>query len=165
MLTGILVPVVATRQVHLSQERVAPMSSSGRFRVSLHVSHPLRSAEDICTNFSLRTRYARSAGEPRSTIQGTPLNGKYAKTDVSFQIGDGVISNDDVLVSDFIDGALDSLPLSSIDDIILSGGSCFFFLGVYAEGNLLCDFHEGLLFRLASHRIGLKIDFYGGPDP
>ena len=34
----------------------------------------------------------------------------------------------------------------------------------YSEGNLLCDFDAGLLSRLADHHIGLKLDFYGGPE-
>jgi hypothetical protein len=102
---------------------------------------------------------------PRITKQGTTLGGVYASTDVSFAVSEGVISNDDVLIADFINGALDALPLGAIEQVVSSGGACFFFVGIYSEGNLLCDLDEGLLSRLASHRIGLKLDFYGGPDP
>jgi hypothetical protein len=56
------------------------------------------------------------------------------------------------------------LPLTAIDYIVASGGVIFFLVGVYSEGNLLCDFDAGLLSRLADHHIGLKLDFYGGPE-
>jgi hypothetical protein len=140
------------------------MNSSERFRVSLHVSHPKLPADDIAASFALRLRYARSAGAPRMTKQGKALGGTYAQTDVSFAVSDGVVSNDDVLLGEFVDRAVNALPLDALDQIVSSGGSCFFFLGIYAEGNILCDFDANLLSRLASHGIGLKLDFYGGPE-
>jgi len=140
------------------------MSDSGRFRVSLHVSHPRLPADEIVVSFDLPVRYARSVGALRMTKQGKNLGGTYGQTDISFAISDGVISNDDVLLGEFVDKALGSLPLNTIDQIVASGGSCFFFIGVYSEGNLLCDFDAGLLSRLSVYGIGLKIDFYGGPE-
>ena len=56
------------------------------------------------------------------------------------------------------------LPLSAIDQIVASGGAIFFLVGVYSEGNILFNFDVGLLSRLADHHIGLKLDFYGGPE-
>jgi len=69
-----------------------------------------------------------------------------------------------MLLSEFIDKTLDKLPLVEIDKIIESGGSCFFFIGIYSEGNMLCYFDAELLVRLSNHAIGLKFDFYGGPE-
>ena len=140
------------------------MSNSERFRVSLHVSHPSLPAQDIAVSFALKLRYARSVGEPRMTKQGKALGGLYAQTDISFAVSDGVMSNDDVMVGEFVNQALDTLPLSALDRIVSSGGSCFFFLGVYSDANSLCDFDAKILSRLAKHSIGLKLDFYGGPE-
>ena len=75
------------------------------------------------------------------------------------------MSNDDILVADFIDAALDDLPLIAIKENVNSGGECFFLLGIYSEGNLLCDFSAVVLSRLAWHGIGLKLDFWGGEGP
>jgi hypothetical protein len=140
------------------------MSKSGKFRVSLHVSHPTLSADDITGSFSLRPKYVRSVGCARTTKQGKDLGGVYSQTDVSFDVGDGLVDNDEVLLAEFIDQSVESLPLKTINSIVVSGGTCFFFIGIYSENNLLCDFGAGLLLRLANHGIGLKLDFYGGPE-
>lgn len=139
------------------------MSSAGQFRVSLHVSHPSLPADGILSAIALQPRYARSAGAPRVTKQGKELGGVYAKTNISFAVSDGVLSNDDVPLSEFVGRAMDELALSEIDQIVASGGACFFLVGIYSEGNLLCDFDASLLARLANHSIGMKLDFYGGP--
>ena len=140
------------------------MNSSGTYRASLHVSHPTLSAEKLTSSFSLIARYTRSVGAPRVTASGHALGGVYKKTDVSFLIGNGIVSNDDVMVAESIAGALDALPLMMIQEIIRTGGKCFFFLGIYSDGNILCDFSADLLSKLASNGIGVKLDFYGGPE-
>lgn len=43
-----------------------------------------------------------------------------------------------------------------------SGGECFFLLGVFSRNNIMNYFDAKPLNRLASQKIGLKIDFYGG---
>lgn len=140
------------------------MSSSGRFRVSFHVSHATLSADDITAAFPLKPKYARSVGARCITKLGEDLGGVYAQTDVSFAVSDGVVDNDEVLLADFVDQSVSGLPLDFIDRIVASGGICFFFIGVYSEGNLLCDFVASRLARLTDHGIGLKLDFYGGPE-
>ena len=140
------------------------MSNSGKFRVNLHVSHPKLSADEIAAPFALRPKYARSVGAHRITKLGEDLGGVYSQSDVSFVVSDGVVNNDEVLLDEFVDQSIHRLPLEAIHRIVASGGSCFFFVGVYSDGNLLCDFRADLLSRLAGHGIGLKLDFYGGPD-
>ena len=140
------------------------MSTSGKYRVTLHFSHPKLSADDIAATFPLKPRYARSIGAPRITTLGEVLGGVYLQTDVSFEVSVGLVDNDDVLVDEFVDQALRKLPLDAIDRIVGSGGTCFFLFGVYSEGNLLVDFSAALLSLLAEHGIGLKFDFWGGPE-
>lgn len=141
------------------------MSSSSRYRVSFHVSHSHLSADEICAAFPLKPRYARTAGEPKTTIRGIALDGVHSRTDVSFPIGQDVVLSDDVSIAEFIAKALNELPLCAIEDVISSGGSCFFFVGIYTEENLLFDLTGDLLSQLGDNRIGLKLDFYGGPGP
>jgi len=138
--------------------------TNSRYRVSLHLSHPTLSAEDAVVSFSQRIRYARSVGRPRVTRQGDLLGGVYAQTDVSLDVSDGVMSDDVRTITECIELAMNSLPLPQVDQIVASGGVCFFLVGVYSEGNILCDLNEVLLAQLARHRMGLKLDFYGGPE-
>ena len=139
------------------------MSGSGKFRVSLHISHHTLTADDITSSFSLQPKYARSVGAPRITKLGEDLGGIYRQTDVSFAVS-GLVNNDDILLVEFISQTLPNLPLKTIDHIVTSGGICFFFVGIYSHRNVLCDFTTDLLSRLVTHGIGLKLDFYGGPE-
>lgn len=147
-----------------SLQRIEMMNSSGKFRVSLHISHPDLSADEISAPFALRSKYSRSVGAQRITKLGEDLGGVYSQTDVSFMVSDGVIDNDDVQVADFVEKSLHSLPLKEIDGIVATGGVCFFLLGIYSDGNILCDFEASFLSSLSRHGIGLKLDFYGGPE-
>lgn len=140
------------------------MSNSGKYRVSLHISHPKLPAGDIAALFTLPPKYARSVGEPRTTRSGKELGGVYAQTDVSFAVSDGIVNNDSLLLAEFIDQAMCFLPLEEIKQMTASGGTCFFFIGIYSDKNLLCDFGAQLLLQLACYSIGLKLDFYGGPE-
>ena len=140
------------------------MSITGRYRVKLHVSHATMSAADVTAAFDLPVNYARSVGAQRETKNGQLLEGVYKRTDVSFFISDGVADNDNVLLPDLIRASLSGLPLTHTLAISSSGGLCFYFVGIYSQNNLLCDFDAKLLSALASHGIGLKLDFYGGSD-
>jgi len=140
------------------------MSITRRYRVKLHVSHPTWAAADVIAAFNFPVNYARSVGAQRETKNGELLEGLYKRTDVSFFISDGVADNDNVLLPDLIRASLSGLPLEHTYGISRSGGVCFYFVGIYSQGNLLCDFDAELLSALASHGIGLKLDFYGGPD-
>lgn len=140
------------------------MSESGMYRVSLHVSHPVCPAEEVVSTIGLEIRYSRSVGEPRVTKGGRSLGGIYARTDVCFDVSGGVISKHDILVDESIARALEMLPLSKIEQIVETGGTCFFLIGLYSEDSFLCDLNAGLLLTLGSNGIGLKLDFYGGPE-
>ena len=140
------------------------MSTSGKFRVSLRVFHPTLSADAITSEISFRTRFAHSVGAPRLTKSGNILGEVYSETDVSFAVSEKVLDTDEVLITEFIQQTLRDLSLEAIDRFIASGGSCFFSVGTYSEGNLMCDFDASLLSKLSVHGLGLRLDFYGGPE-
>jgi hypothetical protein len=98
------------------------------------------------------------------TKSGKNLGGIYAETDVSFDVSDGVLDNDDVLITEVIQRTLRDLPLEPINRFAASGGTCFFLIGIYSEANLMSDFDASLLSKLSVHGLGLRLDFYGGPE-
>lgn len=138
------------------------MDNPRSYKVSLHISHQELHADNILPHFSLATKYVRSVGERRVSKAGKELGGIYSQTDISFFVSEGVVNDDEITVSEFIDNALLFLPLTTIKDIVESGGACFFLIGVFSDGNMLCDFNVGFLSRLQQHGIGLKLDFWGG---
>ena len=140
------------------------MSNTGHFRISLHVSHPTLSADRIVSSFDLRPKYARSVGEPRLTKRGESLGGSYKRTDVSFHVSDNILSSENILTEELIEKSLNILPLDTISHITNTDGECFFLIGIFSGENFMCNFQSKLLTRLSEHGIGLKLDFYGGPD-
>jgi hypothetical protein len=138
------------------------MKNPRSYKVSLHISHPKLPANDITPFFPLVAKYVRSIGAHRVSKSGNELGGIYSQTDISFIVSDGVLNDDEITVAEFIDNALLSLPRSAIADIVASGGVCFFLIGVFSDGNMVCDFNVELLARLQQHGIGLKLDFWGG---
>jgi len=140
------------------------METSRKYRLRFHISHPELSSEYLTEMIGLTTAIERSVGMPRTTKSGKYLGGLYGRTDVSFNISDGVVNHDEKALPIFINDALKNLPLTKIKEITNSSGLCFFSVGVYSNGNMLCDFEASLLSELAKFGIGLKLDFYGGSD-
>lgn len=140
------------------------MSNSGRYRISLDVSHPTVHGEQIATSIGLPVRSLRSAGAKKITRSGRELGGNYEWTAVRFSVSDGVVHCDHSPFTEFLERALDDLPISSIAEVVASGSTASLVIGVYSEQNFQCDFSVSMLARLSSHGIGLTVDFYGGPD-
>lgn len=140
------------------------MNNSDTYRVSLSVMHPTLSVDDISPSFSFRTRYEKSVGARRIATNGSELGGVYPQTNISFDISDGVINYSEMLVEKFIENSMTKLPLSKIKKLVASGGICFLLIGIFAEKNVMCVFELDLLSQLQQHGIGLKFDFYGGPN-
>ena len=140
------------------------MNMISTFRVSFHVSHPNIPASEIESAFGLPTRYSRSAGNPRKTKQGIPLEGIYKETNVSFALHEQPLSFDDVSIDEFVMNALRSFDADYLRKIYESGGGCYFLFGVFSSGNVMFDFGVDVIQGLASLNIGVKFDFYGGED-
>jgi hypothetical protein len=142
--------------------RLEAMTNPVRYRVTFQITHPELTADEIETSFTLRPRYSRSVGSPKLTKNGKDLGGTYSKTDISFALSNDVIDNDMTWLTDFLENSLSDLPLSAIDRITCSGGTCYFLVGIFADRNIQYDFELPFLRQLVEHRIGLKLDFYGG---
>lgn len=140
------------------------MTQPSRYRLSLHVSHPALSAPDVIKHFVIPVRYARSVGEQRTTPTGTKLGGTYSETDVSFDVSQGVLSDDEIPFVDCIIDSLGKLPANEINEFISTGGECYYLAGIYTEDNILFYLPSKFLAALSSLAIGLKLDIYGGEE-
>jgi|GEM_PF-3057324 len=140
------------------------MTTSKKYRVTMIVTHPTITAEEIASAFSFKIRWAKSVGVARTNFAGEPRDGINERTNVCVEISDAVIDYEETDLTEFIDDCLSKLPLPTIDRVVASGGMCFFSIGIYTDGNMMCDFDENLMRKLADHKIGLKLDIYGGPE-
>lgn len=128
------------------------------------MAHPTVAAPEIVQHFAFPVRNSKSIGETRRTPTGRELGGVYQDTDVTFDVSGGVVQSDDLSLCDCISRSFRDLPQDAIRDFVATGGECFYLAGIYAEENVMVYFPSELLSRLSSSSIGLKLDFYGGPD-
>ena len=138
------------------------MSNTGRFSVTLLVTHPTLSADEIAAALMLRLKYGRSVGTPH-IINGKDTGRVHPRSFVDLAVSDGVLDNDEIELTDCIEKAMETIPLDALDQIVASGGECAFSVGIYSEKNIMSCFWPGLLSQLGDHDIGLDLDFYGGP--
>lgn len=140
------------------------MTNSNSYRLSLHISHPTIVASEIVRHFVLPVRNSKSVGEERRTPTGRELGGVYQDTDITFDVSGGVIQSDNLPLHDCILSSLRDLPQDAIKSFVATGGECFYLVGIYAQENELVYFSSQFLSTLSESSIGLKLDFYGGPD-
>lgn len=140
------------------------MTTSNRYRLSFHISHPSISATEIVASSPFPVHYSRSVGEKRVTKTGRDLEGVYSRTDVSFDVSGGVVLEATLPLCERVRTSLDNLPRGMIKEVSSSGGECFYLVGIYSEDNFLVHFPGELLSLLSLGSIGLKLDFYGGAD-
>ena len=138
------------------------MSNTGRFSVTLLVTHPTLSADEVTALLMLRLKYGRSVGTPH-IINGKDTGRVHPQTFVNLAVSDGVLDNDEIKITDCIEKAMETIPLDALDQIVASGGECAFSVGIYSSKNIMSCFWPGLLSQLADHDIGLDLDFYADP--
>lgn len=140
------------------------MSVTSTFRVTFHVSHPTIDASEVERIFSFPIRYSRSVGNPKKTKRGTLLEGFYEETNVSFALHEEPLSFDDASIDELVMNSIRSFDASYLHKIQESRGSCYFLVGVFSSGNVMFDFGVDVVQVLASLKIGIWFDFYGGED-
>lgn len=126
--------------------------------------HPTIDASEIMRHFTLPVRSSKSVGEARQTPTGRGLGGVYRDTNITFDVSGGIRESNEVSLYDCILSSLHGLPQDVIRDLIATGGECFYLAGIYTEENVMMYFPSKFLSDLSSSSIGLKLDFYGGPD-
>lgn len=134
------------------------------FRLTLQVSHPRFSAAEIEKRIALPVRYAQSVGMPRQSKSGEALGGTYDKTNVSFSFHPDPLDITQVSIEDFINERLRTLDANFLNDVFTSGGTSHFLIGIFSAENVMACFDVNTVLELASFKVGLKFDFYGGED-
>lgn len=140
------------------------MSNPSSFRVTFHVSHPSFSASEIENVFKLPVKFSQSVGLERRTNQGVPLGGTYKRTNVNFLLHKNPLNFDHISIIDFINTKLVTIDFDYTNKIFITGGRCFFIIGIFTSDNVMLDFTIDSIQHLSSAKIGIKLDIYGGED-
>jgi hypothetical protein len=131
-----------------------------KFDLSFRIRHPQMDAEKICLQLGLKAKHKWTAGNQRKTPKGDLLEGTYDESYCSFPLD----HDDEAELADLIRSSTQSLkPHEKFLQLISStGGRLEYFIGWYSDGNSGEEFDADLINQLASLRIGLSFDFYGG---
>lgn len=141
------------------------MKSEASFRVSLNVLHPKMTAAEILEIIGLQPRYAHSVGQERFSKSGVALGGSYAETSLSFRLHKNPIKESEGSLCDIVSTWVEAISEKpGFSQLSESGGTIFFLLGLFCENNVMLEFKPSWMAGLAERNIGLKLDFYGGPD-
>ena len=117
-------------------------------------------AEKICVQLGLEAKHKWTAGSQRKTPKGDLLEGTYDESYCTFPID----HDEETELADLIKSSTQSLKLCEnlLQLISSTGGRLEYFIGWYSSGNSGEEFDSDLIAELASLRIGLSFDFYGG---
>lgn len=136
---------------------------SARFRVSLHVTHPAYTSEDIAEKIGAAPELCQTVGAPRQTKSGKHLGGTYRATNISFSLHNDPVDTNNQSPGDVIAGFIKSFDTVFFEDFYRSGGVATFVIGIYCENTLNINISSELMTSLGNLHISLDIVFYGGP--
>lgn len=140
------------------------MSERSTFRLTFHVYHPTISAAEIEGIFGMPTRFSQSVGHPQKTKSGRKLDGIYSCTNISFSIHEHPLSTDSISICNLIKAQLKSYNRDYIHEIVRTGGSCNFLLGLFTSESMMFEIDREAIDLLSLHQVTIKFDFYGGSD-
>ena len=127
-----------------------------RFKLALRAWHPRLSAAQVCKILGLRSRFAQSVGEQRTTPKGRPLLGTNVATFCTFPLAQGSSS----ALLGAIQKSNQRLKLRETHKITRTGGELEYFLGIFLKGNGGIEFDVELSKELARLKIRLALDIY-----
>lgn len=135
------------------------------FSLSLRIRHRSRSAADICAEIGLSPEFSWSAGDPRKTPKGTPLDGFRKETYCSFSIAhleESGLENIDLENCIHQLNRKMSNHRKFLDDIVDTGGSIEYFVGIFHDRNIGITMSSSLMKELTAMNISLALDIYPG---
>ncbi|MDO6705967.1 hypothetical protein [Photobacterium sp. 1_MG-2023] len=138
------------------------MSGNATFRITFNVSHPTISADEIEGVFELPTRFSQTVGGPKKTKSGKILDGMYKRTNVSFCLHESPLNFDDVSMNDFLKMQLRGYDREYIVQLVESGGSCNFLIGVFSDDNVMFELSLEAIQMLSEFKVSIQYDFHGG---
>src|SRR5579863_6626543 len=139
-----------------TEDRLTVGGTGYRYCISLRVTHPSRSLDDLTVELGIVPNRTWRAGEPRTSPRGKPLKGVYGEHYWTARLVDGVSTDRDLTTA--LAAVLDSLFVKKefIANLSKSGGRSEFFLGwFFGEGNSGDVFSSTLLGQLADFCIDL----------
>jgi hypothetical protein len=146
---------------HSTEDWVTVGGAEYRYSISLRVTHPSRSLDDLTAELGIVPSRTWRAGEPRTTPRGEPLNGLYGEHYWTARLVDGVSTDRNLATA--LAAVLDKLFVKKefIASLSKSGGRSEFFIGwFFDEGNSGDVLSSTLLGKLADFCIDLSFDVY-----
>ena len=101
------------------------MGHSFHYHVSLRVTHPTLDAATITAQLRMSAKFCWTAGKPRKTPKGTPLEGVHEESYCTFDLGSG----DDGELAKCLNAAIENLKAEGefLRDVRKAGGSLMFY--------------------------------------
>ena len=131
-----------------------------KFDVSLRITHPKMSPEEICKTLGLKAKHKGKVGMPRKTPKGTSLEGVYEYTYCTF----GLKHPQKIGLEEFLKSCNEKFYKHKeyFDLINSTGGKLEYFIGWFFDRSSGETFDLELLRQLADLGIELGLNVYGG---
>lgn len=128
------------------------------YHVSFRLTHPTLDADAIAAQLCMTPKFCWTAGEPRKTPKGTPLDGVREESYCTFDIGSG----DDGELARCLSTALLKLTPAAefLRHVRDAGGSPMFYVFWYPNGDTGEVFGTELLRNMAEMGIELGINVF-----
>lgn len=133
------------------------------YKVSLRITHPTMDPHIITGTLGKEPFRSWQAGSPRKTPKGDPLEGVYKETYWSARLTKNEsISSEEVPLESFLleETNLFKNHSSFLGNIKDSGGKIEYFIGVFGNSNMGCEFNTELLTSINNLGIELSLDIY-----
>ncbi len=126
--------------------------------ISLRVWHPTLPHDLISARIGLPERFAHTAGDPRTSPSGSPLDGVYEDTYVSMQM----VRKKAVELGDEVESCYSRIERHAdfIRSIVDAGGKVEFYVSAFLKDLGGFELNSLLLKRLANTGIGFAIELY-----
>lgn len=126
--------------------------------ISLRVWHPTLPHDSISGRIGLPERFAHTAGDPRVSPSGSPLDGVYEDTYVSMQM----VRKRTAEIGDEIESCYDRIEMHAdfIRSIVNAGGKVEFYVSAFLKDLGGFELNSLLLKRLATTGMGFAIELY-----
>lgn len=123
------------------------------YTISLRIEHPSIAKEEIIRNLGLLPKFSHSAGEPRSTPKGNPLEGVYKVTYCCFD----VIPTKTGYITDGLNQIFEKFNRFTdyFTKITVEGGRVEIFVGIFSDETV--GFTLGVKDTVALARMSLEL--------
>lgn len=126
--------------------------------VSLRVSHPTMSCDELSSNIGLTPEFSNNVGEERKNPKGVKLGGHYCKTYCCFSLEEKISGSIEDYVQKWCLHFNDQKDF--FQQVKKSGGRSEFFIGIFLSGNSGFTFTAEDFSSLSSLGLDMAFDLY-----